>query len=302
MLRALLDNPVVAASLAAAALLQLSFYLATAMPSARRRLEARFSPAGLASLALAAALVPYLMYSLPAGVFQLAALAKLAAVSAVPVFVFVVSPTRSKRLAWQDVVVLLTVGVAELGKLYRQIYRDPLPDLRVDFLGRVMMLGVLAIAYLSLRRLEGCNYQLTTARADWREGLTQFVFLLPIAVAAGVAIGFARFDPRKADPWFWPLLAVGTFLGMYAFVALFEELVFRGVLQNLLGPGLKAQAAASIVFGLVHLPFRQFPNWRFVMVACIAGWFYGQAWRRRGVTAAAITHALVVTVWRLWFQ
>ncbi|MBI3665693.1 MAG: CPBP family intramembrane metalloprotease [Acidobacteria bacterium] len=102
----------------------------------------------------------------------------------------------------------------------------------------------------------------------------------------------------------YPFLVLGTFLGMYFIVALAEELFFRGILQNLattsLGSAVGAQALASLLFGLSHLPFRRFPNWRFALLAAIAGWFYGQAYReRRSVVASSITHALVNTASRL---
>ena len=105
----------------------------------------------------------------------------------------------------------------------------------------------------------------------------------------------------------YPFVAAGTFLGIYAVLALFEELLFRGILQNLtaasLGRPVAAQTLTSLIFGLCHLSFRGFPNWRFAIVATLLGWFCGQAYRERAtIVAAMITHALVVTGWRLLFS
>jgi membrane protease YdiL (CAAX protease family) len=62
-------------------------------------------------------------------------------------------------------------------------------------------------------------------------------------------------------------------------VGLSEEFFFRGMLQQLLTKRLKSTIAGllltSILFGLVHLPFRGFPNWRFALLAALAGIFYG---------------------------
>ena len=56
---------------------------------------------------------------------------------------------------------------------------------------------------------------------------------------------------------------------------------------------------ASVAFGFCHLWFRGFPNWRFAIVAAVAGWFYGKAYERgQGIRAAMVTHALAVTVWQ----
>ena len=61
-------------------------------------------------------------------------------------------------------------------------------------------------------------------------------------------------------------------------------------------------AVTSVLFGLAHLPFGQFPNWKMALMAAIAGLFYGWAYQRAGsVRAAAVTHALVVASWKVFF-
>ena len=63
-----------------------------------------------------------------------------------------------------------------------------------------------------------------------------------------------------------------------------------------------AQAIASVLFGLSHIQHAPFPNWRYVAMATVAGWFYGWAYRKhRSLMASAGTHALVDTLWRTWF-
>jgi hypothetical protein len=107
-------------------------------------------------------------------------------------------------------------------------------------------------------------------------------------------------------------VAVG-WLVTFFFVALPEELFFRGLLQNLIEQrlaragsrhsGTWAMAIAAPVFGLSHFnkpgPF----NWRYVLLASIAGVFYGRAWRdRRRLLCSGITHASVDVVWSVWFR
>src|SRR5258708_5403613 len=70
-----------AAPIIAAFLLQISFYIVPGFPEARRRLEDCFPPARLAALAALAAVIPYLVYSIPTGVFLFSALLKLLAIS-----------------------------------------------------------------------------------------------------------------------------------------------------------------------------------------------------------------------------
>lgn len=295
-----------AAPIIAAFLLQVSFYLVPGFPGVRRRLEGDFAPASLALIAVAAALLPYLIYSVPTGVFQASALLKLVAISAIPTFVFVLWPARSPGLCWQDAIALATVAVAELGKVFRQIYVSPLPSLRLEVLGRIMIIGIIGLAFLSIRRLDGSGYQFATPAADWKTGIKNFLLFLPLGALFGLGTRFMRYQPVKAEAWQFPLVVFGTFWGIYLVVALFEELVFRGILQNLLAKTLggenAAQIVASVVFGLSHITFRGFPNWRAVVLDTILGWFCGRAYReRQSVVASSITHALVVTVWRVFF-
>ncbi len=296
-----------AAPIVAAFLLQISFYMVTGFPEVRRKLEERLSPAVLTALSVLAAVAPYLVYSLPTGVFELTALAKLTAVAAAPSLVFLLWPTRSRALTWQDAAAGGAVTAAVLSRIFTDIYRSPVPGLRLEAMGRIMIIAVGATAFLSLRRLEGSGFQFRMSRADLSVGLRQFAWFLPLGLAVGWASGLIRFAAPKppGEIWMYPFLVTGMFLGMYAVVALSEELFFRGVLQHLgaatLGSALAAQLLASILFGLSHLPFRDFPNWRFALLSAIAGWFYGQAFRRGGsVVASSITHSLVNTVWRLF--
>ena len=62
-------------------------------------------------------------------------------------------------------------------------------------------------------------------------------------------------------------------------------------------------AIASVLFGLSHFNKRAAHfNWRYVLLASIAGIFYGRAWREhRRVAASTITHATVDWIWGLWF-
>jgi membrane protease YdiL (CAAX protease family) len=49
--------------------------------------------------------------------------------------------------------------------------------------------------------------------------------------------------------------------------------------------------------------YRAFPNWRFAVLATIAGLFYGLAFRQaRSIRASMVTHALTVTALRLFYS
>ena len=65
-----------------------------------------------------------------------------------------------------------------------------------------------------------------------------------------------------------------------------------------------ALAVSAVLFGFAHWNKRTATfNWRYVLMAAIAGIFYGRAWRaQRRVGASAITHASVDTVWSIWLR
>jgi len=114
-----------------------------------------------------------------------------------------------------------------------------------------------------------------------------------VALPLGFATGFIAWHPQLALPH---AAAVPPFV--FLAIALPEEFLFRGLIQNALERLLSPRAAlavASLVFGLAHLP-----DPRNVLLATIAGAAYGWVYRRTGrVTAAAVTHALVDAVWVL---
>ena len=125
----------------------------------------------------------------------------------------------------------------------------------------------------------------------------------PIAVVLGLWLGFLHFHALMPSGGRVVLAWLFTFF----FIAVPEELFFRGWMQNLLerrvGPT-RALLITSTLFGLSHFNKRAtLFNWRYVLLAALAGIFYGLAWRQqRRVGASAITHASVDTIWSVWLR
>ena len=97
-----------------------------------------------------------------------------------------------------------------------------------------------------------------------------------------------------------------AWIHVFLFIALPEELYFRAWVQNFLERRLGRRPAlviASAIFGFSHFNKRSAHfNWRYVLLATIAGIFYGRAWReQRRMPASTITHATVDTIWGIWF-
>ncbi|MDP9170055.1 MAG: CPBP family intramembrane metalloprotease [Acidobacteriota bacterium] len=157
--------------------------------------------------------------------------------------------------------------------------------------------------YLVLRPIGGIGYDFRARWPDFRIGLREFAFFTPIAIGLGFVLGFLHFHATWANPVWFGAVWVFTFF----FIAVPEELFFRGLMLNLLERRVGARwalAVTSVLFGLAHFNKRAaYFNWRYVILAAIAGVFYGRAWlRTRRVTTSAVTHATVDAVWSIWLR
>ena len=118
--------------------------------------------------------------------------------------------------------------------------------------------------------------------------------------------------------WQFPFILLAIFF----FTAIPEELIFRGILQNLLAHTIRgrnakwiALAISSVIFGLAHLNNPQAPlvkihlfgieypvPWVYIILATIAGWFYGLAYIHTGsILAAALIHTMIDGWWSYFF-
>lgn len=291
--------------------MQAALFLAAGFPTVRARLKTALPPARFAAALAGASLLPYLVFSLPLGLFQWTSLGTLAAMALSGAFLYVLSPVHDRKLHWQDVlliVVLASPVVSGLTDLFREIFPSPAaPVPRLDFLGKLMVIPLGAFATLCLRGVDDVDYRFSIGMRDLAIGAKWFAYSLPFTLAAAWATGFAHWQPDRFATWQAYAAFCGKAIGVYLVTALAEELCFRGVLQNLLAGSLGADAPARIfaalAFGAVHLGNGGFPNWGFAVSAAVAGWFYGASWHEaRGVPAAAVTHTLTVLTWAFLFE
>lgn len=155
----------------------------------------------------------------------------------------------------------------------------------------------------------GHSWRLTIADAKIMGHYLTLATLM--VVPFGLASGFLGWQPER----FSVLGFCGVFLGSLLVAALPEELLFRGIITNLIqkyGPA-KPQVSlvlGAAIFGLAHLNNEAVPgagsgDWRFVLFAAICGYFYGMIWHKtRRLLPGAIVHAWLNAVWfqLLWPQ
>lgn len=247
---------------------------------------------------LASAVLPYLIYSLSTGVFRWEALVVLAAIAGAAAFWYVWLP----RNTVSDLLFLALAVTVVVTKAFPRIYARARPSSRIEILGTLMWIRLGITVLLSVRGAENPGFGLFPRAREWRSGVLHFLAFLPIGAALALALGFTR--PRAPSVAWWKI--AGVFAGMLWVVALGEEFFFRGVIQRRLADwrGETTEIVfTSVLFGVAHLGYGPFPNWRFALVASVAGLCYGHAYSKtRSVRASMVAQALVNTVWRTCFS
>jgi CAAX protease family protein len=197
----------------------------------------------------------------------------------------------------RDALILLALGLAVDLRWFDAAWPAGLRGLN-----NLLLVDAGLYGFLAVRNLRGAGFDFHLQWSDWKTGFRELAFFAPAVLVLGVALGFLH--PHANLPGLGK--AALTWAGIFVFVAVPEELFFRAWVQNLLERRLGRRAAlavASVLFGLSHFNKRSAHfNWRYVLLATIAGIFYGRAWRaNRRVPASTITHTCVDWLWSWWF-
>jgi hypothetical protein len=264
------------------------------------RLAARVGPGG-GFLLGAAAFLAYLIYGLGTNTFAIGRAGAVAGLVFIPL-ALAVSAERRPAGTWQDYATLAGIWVTV--KFAPSHWLWPYPGGRLAYVLTVLLaLNVALATFVLVRRVDGIGYTIGWGRRWGFYVLGSFLVFIFIAVPLGEAMHFIVFSPHWAE---WRSLPL-TSLAILLFTAWPEEFLFRGLLQNMLARSTKSDFAgwwtASVLFGFSHITNLGFPNWRYVILASIAGFFYGWTWRKSGsIFASAIVHALVDVLWHFLFR
>jgi len=238
-------------------------------------------------------ILPYLVFSIPRGEFRVDLCGKLLlAILALTLLL------EYGRGAWADYTALLAVALI----IEKHVFAAAWPIAGLSGLEKLLFVDVMLYEYLVVRTHLNLGYDLRARASDFIVGLREFAFYTPIALALGFALGFLHLHAISSNPaW----IGAGWLFTLF-FVALPEEIFFRGILLQLLEKKIGTRAGlivSSAIFGLAHFNKRAVFNWRYVILAAIAGVFYGRAFlENRRQLSAGITHATVDTVWSIWLR
>lgn len=188
-----------------------------------------------------------------------------------------------------------------------------LPNLQFLSVGRTQIPWVLFLALCNLWII----YFVILKFLKWKEFLINFnnvsvafrglVVLAPVLLMTALALGFVNFSPKSIDALF--LL---RWVQIFLLIALPEEILFRGVIQNFFNRGLgwsgfSALAVGAIIFGWSHInnstANHSPPNIPYVILGGLAGLGYGWVYlKTKSLSASALVHATVNFIWWLCFK
>ena len=247
--------------------------------------------------------VPYLLVASSAGMFRWGWLAVYAGLPvAVAGLLWVAGRVDAeKRGCWLDFVVLGTLGLAVDLRWF-----EPAWPAHLAVFSKILLLDAGIYGFQVIRRLDGVGFDLRLRWEDLKIGLREVLFYTPIAIPIGLGLGFLH-GHGWLPGWVKVMQLPASLVFTFFFIAVPEELFFRGWVQNLLERRMGRYGAlgvTAVLFGLSHWNKRTTNfNWQYVLLAALAGVFYGRAWRKeRRVGASAVTHAVVDTIWSFWLR
>lgn len=212
---------------------------------------------------------------------------------------------RNPPPTWLDFVIIALLWFPlEFSVGQQWVLKSARNTLHLTAYGVSILLG-LAI-FLLFRRLPAMKYNLPRSPRDLTNLLLGFAACAPILIALGRVIGFL--PPFHWPPQPSPLRIASQYLIILAATALPEEILFRALIQNSiaqrLGTNTRTLLLAAFIFGCAHLDNGPgpLPNWRYMILATIAGVAYGKVYEKSSsIFASAGLHALVDLIKHLCF-
>jgi CAAX protease family protein len=214
-------------------------------------------------------------------------------------------PAICAYLAWADFVIIALLWFPLEFSAGRQwVPKQAQARLHLAAYGVSILLGL--SIFLLFRRLGGMKYNLPRSARDLLNLLLGFAASAPVLIALGRVIGFL-------PPFHLPVNALPARIGSQYLIilgatALPEEILFRALIQNLImqkfGTSMATLLIAAFIFGCAHLDNGPgpLPNWRYMILATIAGVAYGKVYEKSSsIFASAGLHALVDLIKHLCF-
>jgi uncharacterized protein len=209
-----------------------------------------------------------------------------------------------KRPSWLDFAIILMLWLPlEFSAGARLIPKPTQGFLHSVAYGIAILLAL--IIFLGFRALPGMRYRVPAGR-DLAYGVAGFLVAAPVLIVAGRLLDFI---PPFHPPAHSSASRIGlTFLVIFAGTALPEEILFRSLIQNWLmqryGSSTRMLLVSGFIFGCAHLDNgpQPLPNWRYMILATIAGIAYGKVFQKSSSVFSSVTcHALTDAAKHVFF-
>lgn len=250
-------------------------------------------------------IIPYLLIALPTASQNPAefggGLVRMLAYIFIPALALLYRPPNRQPLDLFDITAILAI--------WFPIEFDWLPNVSAQLtaslalpIPKLIGIDLALLLFLVIRPLAGIGYTFKFSRADFVFLLQAFGAFAIVGLPLGFVLRFISFNVSPFQPVEWLL----SLIAIYLLIAIPEELLFRGIIQNLIeqrwGRSWVTLVVAALIFGAAHLDNASagyaVPNFAYMLMASLAGLAYGWAWQKSGkITSAALTHTLVDWVW-----
>lgn len=214
----------------------------------------------------------------------------------------------SKKLSWVDFLVVLMIWLPIELSFSTGILKYYFGESwHILAYGSAITLAL--FLFLTFRCLDGMKLVLPHSNKDIFWPVAGFavsvIVLIPLGLMTGFLGDFKGLLILKSTAG---LLTVGgQFFRILAGVALPEEILFRSLIQNWMmqkfGASNFVLFCSAVIFGASHLNNGGWPNWRYALIATVAGCIYGKVFQKsNSVFSSAALHAAVNTVRHMFFK
>ena len=204
-------------------------------------------------------------------------------------------------VTWLDWLAIAAIWLPFDFGLLKSIWTWPRGD-GAYMLNTAMAIDLAVILFVSLRGFTGVSLRFRLTMMDLKLTFVALALFLVLALPFGYATGFVRYNAH-----FEPARSMFTAVGLLFMVAIPEELLFRGLVQNLLPKAFRTPPP-RFASGVGYLwrdasEQQQLPDWRYFVLATVAGLFYGWVYAKsKSLLAPALLHAAVDTIWVLFLH
>jgi uncharacterized protein len=240
----------------------------------------------------------YFIYAFVTGAFNVESSVKMVAFVTLPILVAYFSKENSLG-CWQDWLIIILIWLPFDARWLSSIWSWPKGE-GAYIINTIVAVDLALVIFICFKKMSAINFNFNLNLKAFKIAALYFMVFCFVALPISFVSGFVRWNP---DFTITSLLL--TPLGIFFFIAIPEELLFRGIIQNLIGTKSSNKwfviGLASLFFGLTHLNNGEVADLRYAGLATFAGIIYGHSYvKSKGLLVPVLIHTAVDSVWILF--